>query len=51
MGDPMESNKKMVAAVSAVLNYLKEEEEMTFICMQKFAQPGIPSLRKHPPHP
>jgi hypothetical protein len=41
MGDPMEANKKMVAAVSAVLNYLKEEEEMTFICMQKIAQPEV----------
>jgi len=33
----------MVAAVSAVLNYLKEEEEMKFICMQKFAQPEVPT--------
>jgi hypothetical protein len=41
MGDPMEANKRMVAAVSAVLNYLKEEEEMAFICMQKFAQPEV----------
>ncbi len=38
MGDPMEKNKKMVAAVSAVLNYLKEEEEIMCICMQAAAQ-------------
>lgn len=43
MGDPMEKNKKMLAAVSAVLNYLKEEQEMKFICMQKFAQPEVPT--------
>jgi hypothetical protein len=43
MGDPMEENKKMVAAVSAVLNYLKEEDEMKFICMQNFAQPEVPT--------
>ncbi len=43
MGDPMEENKKMVAAVSAVLNYLKEEDEMKFICMQNFALPGFPT--------
>jgi hypothetical protein len=39
IGDPMEENKKMVAAVSAVLQYLKEEEELKFVCMQKFPQP------------
>ena len=39
----MKENKKMVAAVSAVLNYLKEEEEMKFICMQKFAQHEVPT--------
>lgn len=51
MGDPMEENKKMIAAVSAVLQCLKEEEEMKFICMQKFAQPGdtIPSPAPAPP--
>jgi hypothetical protein len=38
MGDPMEKNKKMVAAISAVLNYLKEEEEIICICMQAAAQ-------------
>lgn len=43
MGGPMKENKKMVAAVSAVLNYLKEEEEMKFICMQKFAQSEVPT--------
>ena len=37
----MKENKKMVAAVSAVLNYLKEEEEMKFICMQKSAQSEV----------
>jgi hypothetical protein len=41
MGDPMEENKKMIAAASAVLTYLKEEEEMKFICMQKFVQPAF----------
>jgi hypothetical protein len=48
MGDPMEENKKKVAAVSAVLNYLKEEEDMKFICMQKFAQPEAPILSHAP---
>jgi hypothetical protein len=48
MGDPMEENKKMIAAVSAVLAYLKEEEEMKFICMQKFAQPPIPASSQAP---
>ena len=43
MGDPMEENKKMIAAFSAVLTYLKEEEEMKVICMQKFAQPEVPT--------
>jgi hypothetical protein len=44
MGDPMEKNMKMVAAVSAVLQYLKEEEEMKFVCMQKFPQPESPVI-------
>ena len=39
MGDPMEQNKKMVAAVSAVLNYLKEEEEMMCVYTQTTSQP------------
>ncbi len=34
MGDPMEENKKMVAAISAVLNYLREEEDMMYVCTQ-----------------
>ncbi len=41
MGVPMEKNKKMIAAVSAVLSYLKEEDELKAICMQKFAQPDV----------
>lgn len=48
MGDPMEKNKKMVAALSAVLQFLKEEEEMKFICMQKFAPPEVPILSRAP---
>jgi hypothetical protein len=48
MGDPMEENKKMIAAASAVLTYLKEEEEMKFICMQKFVQPAVPTSSQAP---
>lgn len=42
MGDSMEKNAKMIAAVSAVMRYLKEEEEM--ICLQASAQPQIPAV-------
>ena len=35
----MEKNAKTIAAVSAVMHYLKEEEEM--ICLQVSAQPQI----------
>ena len=38
-GDSMEKNKRMIAAVSAVMHYLKEEEEM--ICLQASAQPQV----------
>ncbi len=41
MGDSMEKNVKMIAAVSAVMHYLKEEEEM--VCLQASAQPQIPA--------
>lgn len=51
MGDPMEENKKMIAAVSAVLQCLKEEEEMNFICMQKFARQEVPTLSRTPAAP
>jgi len=44
MGDPMEQNKKMIAAASAVLRCLKEEEEIKFFCMQQFAHPEVPTM-------
>jgi hypothetical protein len=47
----MEKNKKMVAAVSAVLQCLKEEEEMNVICMQRFSQPQMPMTSKVPVAP
>jgi hypothetical protein len=37
----MEKNVKMIAAVSAVMHYLKEEEEA--ICLHASAQPQIPA--------
>jgi hypothetical protein len=51
MGDPMEKNKKIIAAVSAVLLYLQEEEELKFVCMQKFPQPQSPTLSHVPAMP
>ena len=42
MGDSMEKDAKMIAAMSAVMHYLKEEEET--VCLQASAQPQIPAL-------
>jgi hypothetical protein len=39
MGDSMEKDAKMIAAVSAVMHYLKEEEDV--ILFQASAQPQI----------
>ncbi|MFO8084348.1 MAG: hypothetical protein R6U27_08525 [Desulfobacterales bacterium] len=46
----MEENKKMVAAVSAVLNYLKEEEDIMGICMQAAAQYQPEAMPAPVPH-
>jgi TfoX/Sxy family transcriptional regulator of competence genes len=43
----MEHNKKMIAAVSAVMHYLKTEEEVA--CMMASAQPQVPKTETQPP--
>ncbi len=46
MGDLMEQNKKMIAAVSAVMHYLKTEEEVA--CIMASAQPQMPKAEMRP---
>jgi len=38
-GEPMENTKKISAAISAVMNYIRTEEEA--ICIQSLAAPAV----------